>query len=181
MGRHGSPYDTACWLILWATLFDVLDGKVAKLTGTTSDFGMRLDTFADAVTFGLAPSVLIYAAFLSPQRLAPPLGWMACGAYFSAAIFRLARYNVQTSGRPSFGFTGLPTPASAMISVSLYLSTRDFPPPAWVIAAFMVLIGVAMVSPCATRLSRGLKGREKVAMLLLLAGMATGHGFFWGG
>jgi CDP-diacylglycerol--serine O-phosphatidyltransferase len=170
-----SPYDTACWLILWATLFDVLDGKIAKLTGTTSDFGMRLDTFADAVTFGLAPAVLIFCTFLSPARLAPPLGWIACGIYFSAAIFRLARYNVISSGEaPSFGFKGLPTPASAMIGVSLYLSTNDAPPSAWLIAIFVVLLGVVMVSPLTYPAFKGTYPREKRVIVVILAMMAVG-------
>src|SRR5262245_38867335 len=59
-------YAVACWLILWAAIGDVLDGKLAKVLKASSDFGMRLDTFADAVTFGLAPAVLIHAAFLRP-------------------------------------------------------------------------------------------------------------------
>ncbi len=179
MGRQeaflgaASPYDTACWLILWAALFDVLDGKVAKLTGTTSEFGMRLDTFADAVTFGLAPAVLIFCTFLSPQHLPPPLGWLACGAYFSAAVFRLARYNVQTSRSDQFGFTGLPTPAAAMIGVSLYLSTADGPLAPGIVASLMVLIGAVMVSPLRYPAFKGTYPLEKKVILGILVTMAA--------
>ncbi len=170
----GQPpaFDTACWLILWATIFDVLDGKVAKLTGSTSDFGMRLDTFADATTFGLAPAVLIFCTLLSPERLAAPLGWLACAAYFTAAIFRLARYNVLTGGEPSFGFVGLPTPAAALISVSLYLSTRDQPLPAPWVALLMLLIGVVMVSPLRYPAFKGLFPIERNIVMAILASMA---------
>ena len=167
-----TPYDTACWLIIWATLFDVLDGKLAKLTGTSSDFGMRLDTFADATTFGLAPAVLVYCAFLSPSQLAAPLGWIACGCYFTAAVFRLARYNVQTAGPPRFGFVGVPTPTAALISVSLYLSTRDANPPVWMVAGMMVLIAAVMVSPIRYPAFKGLLRREKILVVVVLGSMA---------
>src|SRR6185503_9068662 len=113
---------------------------IAKLTGTSSEFGMRLDTFADATTFGLAPAVLAYCAFLAPPGMMAPLGWVACGFYFTAAVFRLARYNVQSSSGHRFGFTGLPTPAAALIVVSLYLSTRQAAVPSWGVAALLALI-----------------------------------------
>jgi CDP-diacylglycerol--serine O-phosphatidyltransferase len=166
----GDPtsYDTACWLIIWAVIFDVLDGKVAKLTGTSSDFGMRLDTFADATTFGLAPAVLIFCTFLSPLRMIPPLGWIACGCYFTAAVFRLARYNVQTNAEPKFGFVGLPTPAAAIITVSMYLVVRDMQPVAWMVAALIVLLAFVMVSPIRYPSLKGLYSREKKLVLILL-------------
>ncbi|MES2201285.1 MAG: CDP-diacylglycerol--serine O-phosphatidyltransferase [candidate division FCPU426 bacterium] len=175
-----SPYNTACWLILWATLFDVLDGKLAKLTGTTSEFGMRLDTFADAVTFGLAPAVLIFCTFLSPSHLPSPLGWIACGVYFSAAVFRLARYNVQTAAEPVFGFIGLPTPAAALVGVSLYLSLGEASlVPAWAVACLMVLIGAAMVSPLRYPAFKGTYPLEKKVILGILLAMAAGT-VVWG-
>jgi CDP-diacylglycerol--serine O-phosphatidyltransferase len=167
-----TPYDTACWLIIWATLFDVLDGKVAKLTGTSSDFGMRLDTFADATTFGLAPAVLVFCAFLSPGQMAPPFGWIVCGCYFTAAVFRLARYNVQSAAAPQFGFTGVPTPTAALIVVSLYLSARDWAPPTWCVAALMVLIALVMVGPLRYPAFKGLYPREKKLVFAILMGMA---------
>jgi CDP-diacylglycerol--serine O-phosphatidyltransferase len=173
-----TPYDTACWLIIWATLFDVLDGKLAKLTGTSSEFGMRLDTFADATTFGLAPAVLIYCAFLSPSQMIQPMGWVACGCYFTSAVFRLARYNVLTTTGPQFGFVGVPTPTAALISVSLYLSHWDLGIPAWAVACGMVLIALAMVSPLRYPAFKGLYRVEKLLVLLLLACMALGTAFF---
>jgi CDP-diacylglycerol--serine O-phosphatidyltransferase len=166
----GEPtgFDIACWLILWATIFDVLDGKVAKLTGTSSDFGMRLDTFADATTFGLAPAILIFCTYLSPLRLIPPLGWIACGSYFTAAVFRLARYNVQSMAAPSFGFVGVPTPTAALISVSFYLSTHELNPPSWLAAALMILVALFMVSPVRYPALKGLFPIEKMLLMALL-------------
>lgn len=173
----GEPtaYDTACWLILWATIFDVVDGKVAKLTGTSSDFGMRLDTFADATTFGLAPAVLIFCTFLSPQRMMPPLGWIACGCYFTAAVFRLARYNVQSLAGPGFGFVGLPTPSAALILVSGYLVCSSFDAPwlARAVAGVTVLIALVMVSPIRYPALKGLYPLEKKLIFVLLISAAV--------
>lgn len=168
-----TPYDIACWLIIWATLFDVLDGKVAKLTGTSSDFGMRLDTFADATTFGLAPAVLVFCAFLSPSQVPAPLGWIACGCYFTSAVFRLARYNVQSAAAPQFGFVGVPTPTAALIAVSLYLSTRDASPAPWAVGGVMVLIAAVMVSPLRYPAFKGLYPVEKKVVLAIITAMAV--------
>ena len=166
----GREYEQACWLILWAAIFDVLDGKVAKLTGATSELGMRLDTFADATTFGLAPSLLLYCAFLRGPGMGG-LGWAAAGAYFLAASFRLARYNVQTKGPVRFGFTGLPTPAAAMMATTLFLSTRESPPKASLVAVLMVLLALVMVSPLRYPDFKGLKPRERNVVLALVSGL----------
>lgn len=161
---------TACWLILWASIGDVLDGKLAKLLDASSDFGMRLDTFADAVTFGLAPAVLLYAAFLRDAGGSPAVS-MAPAAFFLAACFRLARYNVQTQEVPRFGFVGVPTPTAALVMVSFYLSTRQAPlPPHWV-AAFSTLLAVAMVWPLRYPAFKGLRGREVAVVLGILFAM----------
>jgi CDP-diacylglycerol--serine O-phosphatidyltransferase len=158
---------TACWLILWATIGDVLDGKLAKLLKASSDFGMRLDTFADAVTFGLAPAVLVYAAFLHDASGAPAVA-LAPAAYFLAACFRLARYNVQTAAPPRFGFVGVPTPTAALVSTSLFLSTRLSPLPAAWVGALLILLAVAMVWPLRYPSFKGLRGREVALILTIL-------------
>ena len=160
-------YAVACWLILWATIFDVLDGKVAKLLHASSEFGLRLDTFADAVTFGLAPAVLIYAAFLRSSGLGAG-AVLAAGAYFMSAAFRLARYNVQTTAAPRFGFVGVPTPTAAIITTTLFLSVRMAPWPAERVAGLLGLLAIAMVSPLRYPALKGLKGRETVVVLLIL-------------
>lgn len=176
-GPQSLGFATACWLILWATIGDVLDGKLAKLLKASSDFGMRLDTFADAVTFGLAPAVLLYAAFLRDAGTSIYVA-LAPSAYFLAACFRLARYNVQTAGEPRFGFTGVPTPTAAIIASTLYLSTRNDPwPPSWV-AALTGLLAVAMVSPLRYPALKGLKPRETVFVIALLLGMLLASLFY---
>jgi phosphatidylserine synthase len=129
------------------------------------------------VTFGLAPAVLIFCTMTPPTLLPAPWGWVACGVYFSAAIFRLARYNVLSSGGPSFGFKGLPTPASAMICVSLYLSTRDLPPSPAATASFMALLGCVMVSSLSYPAFKGVYPREKKVIGVILGLMALGTVF----
>ncbi len=166
-------YQVACWLILWATILDVLDGKVAKLMHASSEFGLRLDTFADAVTFGLAPAVLIYCAFLQTAGLGSSAP-LAAGAYFMAAAFRLARYNVQTVGPVRFGFVGVPTPTAAIITTTLYLSTFNQPWPAERLAGLMGLLSIAMISPLRYPALKGLKGRETLVVLgIVIACLAT--------
>jgi CDP-diacylglycerol---serine O-phosphatidyltransferase len=160
-------FATACWLILWAVLGDVLDGKLAKLLKADSDFGMYLDTFADAVTFGMAPAVLLYAAFLRDSDGSPAVALAPLG-YFLAACFRLARYNVQTVGPPRFGFVGVPTPTAAMIVTCLYLSTNLTPLAPGLVAGLAGLVAVSMVSPLRYPALKGLRPRE---VLLCLSGL----------
>lgn len=177
-----SPRDpafaTACWLILWATLGDVLDGKLAKLLKASSDFGMYLDTFADAVTFGMAPAVLLYAAFLRDPGASPFVALAPLG-YFWAACFRLARYNVQTVGAPRFGFTGVPTPTAALIATSLYLSTNSAPLGTNVVAGLTGLVAVSMVSPLRYPAFKGMTPREVAFSLCGLLAMVWGTAV-WG-
>ena len=166
-GAESMDYQVACWLILWATIFDVLDGKVAKILHASSEFGLRLDTFADAVTFGLAPAVLIYATFLRSAGLGAT-GVFAAGAYFMAGAFRLARYNVLTTGPVRFGFVGIPTPTAAIITTTLFLSTRVAPWPPERVAALMGLLALLMVCPLRYPSLKGLKVREAVLVLGIL-------------
>ena len=171
-------FATACWLILWAVLGDVLDGKLAKLLKASSMFGMYLDTFADAVTFGMAPAVLLYAAFLRNSDGSPAVA-LAPLAYFGTACFRLARYNVQTVAQPRFGFVGVPTPTAALIVTSLYLSTSNSPLPVGVVAGLTLLVAITMVSPLRYPGFKGMKAREVALSLVILLGMVVAMAL-WG-
>jgi CDP-diacylglycerol--serine O-phosphatidyltransferase len=103
-------YLTAAWFILVASIFDALDGKVARLTGTTSKFGVEYDSLADLVAFGVAPGLLMYAWALKPFG---KLGWLAAFLYVVCGALRLARFNVQVTTVESKRFVGLPIPAAA--------------------------------------------------------------------
>jgi CDP-diacylglycerol--serine O-phosphatidyltransferase len=122
---------TAAIAILVAAVFDGLDGRVARMTGSTSTFGMELDSLCDMVAFGVAPGVLAYLWALTPYGR---YGWLAAFLYVAATALRLARFNAQaienTRAAARSGhhdFTGLPCPAAAgMIATSVMFSTHVF-------------------------------------------------------
>ncbi len=111
-------YYVAAWFILISAIFDVLDGKVARLTGTTSRFGVEYDSLADLVAFGVAPGLLMYSWALKPFG---KLGWLAAFLYVVCGALRLARFNVQVDTVESKRFLGLPIPASASMVASCVL------------------------------------------------------------
>ncbi len=111
-------YNIAAWFILLAAIFDGLDGKVARLTGTTSKFGVELDSLADVISFGVAPAVLLYDWALRPFG---KLGWLAAFLFVICGALRLARFNVQVTTVESRRFVGLPIPAAACIVATCVL------------------------------------------------------------
>lgn len=111
-------YNLAAWFILISAIFDGLDGKVARLTGTTSRFGVEYDSLADLVAFGVAPGLLMYAWALKPFG---KLGWLAAFLYVVCGALRLARFNVQVDTVESKRFVGLPIPAAAWMVASCVL------------------------------------------------------------
>jgi len=112
---HGQ-YDQAAPLIFWAILLDVLDGRIARLTGTTSEFGAELDSLADVVSFGVAPAVLVYSWGFSTV---PRVGWLVAFLYLVCGALRLARFNVQKTSVDGRYFVGLPIPAAAAAVAAL--------------------------------------------------------------
>jgi CDP-diacylglycerol--serine O-phosphatidyltransferase len=111
-------YDVAAWFILISAVFDTLDGKVARLTNTTSQFGVEYDSLADLVSFGVAPAVLMYTWALQPFG---KLGWLAAFLYVVCGALRLARFNVQVETVESKNFVGLPIPAAASMVAACVL------------------------------------------------------------
>lgn len=104
-------FDTAALLIGVAMLLDTLDGFFARLTNSSTDFGIQLDSLADVVSFGMAPAVLAFSWGLWPLRR---LGWAAGFIYVAAAAMRLARFNIQTAALTDKRyFVGMPSPAAA--------------------------------------------------------------------
>lgn len=111
-------YLHASWAILFAMLFDGLDGWVARLTHSTTRFGIELDSLSDLVAFGVAPAVLIYKWALQPFGR---FGWVTAFWFLACGALRLARYNVQMGSTESKAFTGMPIPAAATIMASLVI------------------------------------------------------------
>jgi len=106
---------TACWFIVLAGFLDALDGKVARLSGTTSQFGVELDSLADFLSFGVAPAVLVYSIKLNTLG---KWGWMISIVFIMAASYRLARFNLLADTEEKKDFLGLPVPVAAFALVS---------------------------------------------------------------
>jgi CDP-diacylglycerol--serine O-phosphatidyltransferase len=109
-------FDTAPLFIGVAIVLDMLDGRIARLTGTSSDFGVEFDSLADVISFGVAPAMLSFAWALQPLGR---LGWAAGFLFVAAAAMRLARFNIQSAGGGDKRyFVGMPSPAAAAIPAS---------------------------------------------------------------
>jgi CDP-diacylglycerol--serine O-phosphatidyltransferase len=138
--RAMAHFDSASRAIGWAVLFDALDGRIARLTKTTTEIGIQLDSIADVVTFGIAPAVLVYAwGYGAVFQHAVPLtawddqlhklGWFLSFMFLICGALRLARFNVQATrphtlaeGTAKVGkknFVGLPIPAAAGLLASI--------------------------------------------------------------
>jgi CDP-diacylglycerol--serine O-phosphatidyltransferase len=175
----------AGWFIVLAGILDMLDGRVARLSGTGTRFGAELDSLVDVISFGVAPALLIYFLdFSSAGRFA----WILCYIYVTAVALRLARFNVLSAGKPSTGwFTGLPSPSAGMTLAVYYpFSQTD-----WYRASIayldlqhqglvvlMLLLAVLMVSnvkypkfpPIGVRSAKGIFGLV-VHLTILLGGI----------
>jgi CDP-diacylglycerol--serine O-phosphatidyltransferase len=142
----GGRFETAGVCILVAGILDSLDGRIARMTGTESEFGREFDSLADVVTFGVAPAVVAYLWGLIEMRRA---GWLVPLFFLVATATRLARFNVQAARCDSRWFVGLPCPAAAGAVASFLLVAPD---PDWrpwligLVAGGLVGLGVLMVS-----------------------------------
>ena len=137
--RFHDCFAWGCWLIFAANIFDALDGRLARMTKTTSPFGAMLDSLADMLTFGAAPALLIKFLFESERLLAeqtfkPKAVTLFCFLYVCCAALRLARFTVDTEDDPDSHdfFKGLPSPAAAGFVASgilfvLYLGRPEAP------------------------------------------------------
>jgi CDP-diacylglycerol--serine O-phosphatidyltransferase len=100
----------ASWAILAAAVFDMLDGRIARMARATSRFGVEYDSLSDLLSFGMAPAILLYQSALEPFGR---LGWLAAFLYVACGALRLARFNVTTEDQPKGYFQGLPIPGAA--------------------------------------------------------------------
>ncbi|HYB94322.1 MAG TPA: CDP-diacylglycerol--serine O-phosphatidyltransferase [Vicinamibacterales bacterium] len=165
---------TAAPFIGIAVVLDMLDGRIARMTGTTSDFGVQLDSLADLISFGMAPAVLAFQWGLLPLGR---IGWAVGFMYLTAAALRLARFNIQVNPDKRY-FIGLPSPAAAGLVASTVfyfpagLQTR---PIAWLGTVMLMVPAVLMVSSIRfqsfktfdLRIRRGWRG-----LFLVAAGIA---------
>lgn len=168
-GRH----DLAALGIVLAGVSDGIDGRVARLAGSTSRFGTEYDSIADTVSFGVAPAMLAFAAG-NLQILGRP-GWVMAFLFTVCAALRLARFNV-SSGRYKGRFEGLPSPAAAgMVAATQWFVSflRDtgvvaVDVPEIVVALGVVMLGLLMVSPIPYRNGKELDLRHSYGTLVLV-------------
>jgi CDP-diacylglycerol--serine O-phosphatidyltransferase len=152
--HSGDPFDRAAKAIGLAMVFDALDGRVARLTGTNTEFGVQFDSLADVVTFGIAPSLLAVTwgvrnlpgldSTQGIQQIAH-LGWWFCLAFAVCCAWRLARFNVQgmAPGGSKY-FVGMPTPAAAgMIAATVHAFKEPIQDWRWSIAWIALVLALA--------------------------------------
>jgi CDP-diacylglycerol---serine O-phosphatidyltransferase len=133
--------------IIVAMLWDALDGRVARLTNTQSDFGAQYDSLADLVSFGVAPALLVYEWSLSDLGR---IGWLAAFIFLACAALRLARFNTQVGTSSKRYFQGLPSPAAAgVIASMIWLKFWKFEYFDFGIVSLSYYVGVGITIFCA--------------------------------
>jgi CDP-diacylglycerol--serine O-phosphatidyltransferase len=165
-------FATAAPFIGAAIVLDMLDGRIARLTGATSDFGVEFDSLADVISFGVAPSILAFAWGLHPLGR---LGWAAAFIFAAAAAVRLARFNIQT-GTPHDKryFVGMPSPAAAGVpaaTVFAYPAGFNTYAEALPVLAMVIVPALLMVSTIRFRSFKtfDLQARRSYPVLVLFA------------
>lgn len=161
----------AAYAIVVASIFDLMDGRLARLTRSTSKFGAEYDSLCDLVSFGVAPALTLYLWALQPFGR---LGWLACCLYATCGALRLARFNVQAGVIEKAYFQGLPIPMAAGIVASSILAFQDLEiDPAGSIWLLMMtfLLAFVMVSTFRYRSFKDLDLKERLPFKYLILGV----------
>ncbi len=162
-------FEVAAIAIFVAMIMDGLDGRVARLTGTESEFGAQYDSLSDMMCFGVTPALVVYSWGL---RYLGKFGWLAAFFYVAATALRLARFNIQTDKR---FFIGLPCPAAAGLIAGMVWVGTDFAIPGKRIsevAAIMTIIAAAlMVSNVRYSSFKKLDFKEHVPFMAVLSAL----------
>lgn len=126
--RFDRLLEASCWLILLAGVLDALDGRIARMTDSFSDFGAQLDSFADAITFGVAPAMIAKVLLEHEDLLHPRIHFLAAASFSLMAVLRLARFNLDNEhdDEAHKEFLGLPSPAAAGSVITLVLIYLSF-------------------------------------------------------
>ncbi|KAA9130794.1 CDP-diacylglycerol--serine O-phosphatidyltransferase [Marinihelvus fidelis] len=170
-------YEAAAIAIGIAGVLDGLDGRVARLTNTQSEFGVQFDSLSDMISFGLAPAMLAFNWSLqSLGHLGPmagKLGWLAAFVYIACAALRLARFNAQAGKQDKTYFQGLASPAAALtLAVTIWFFVDngiDGEQVSWLIWFATVTLGLLMFSSVRYFSFKSMGGSEKVPMAWIFA------------
>ena len=136
-------FDTAAWAILFAALMDGLDGKVARLTGSASQFGVEYDSLADVVSFGAAAAILAWSWQLHAFNR---MGMAVSFLFLGCAALRLARFNVSVGTTSKKFFTGLPSPASGC-TMAAFVLFSPYIPASMLNAVPYITLGLSIITP----------------------------------
>lgn len=164
-------FRTAAPFIGVAIVLDMLDGRVARMTGTSSAFGIEFDSLADVISFGVAPAILSFAWGLQPLGR---VGWAAGFLFVAAAAVRLARFNIQAGSHDKRYFVGMPSPAAAGVpaaTVFAYPQGFQTSPEALPVLAMVIVPALLMVSTIRFRSFKtlDLQSRRSYPVLFLFA------------
>jgi CDP-diacylglycerol--serine O-phosphatidyltransferase len=184
-------FEFAGWLIVLAAIADMIDGRVARFTATGTAFGEELDSLVDAISFGVAPAMIMYFLYFVHEG---PWSWVLSFIYIVGAICRLARFNIEQAGTAKTHFHGLPSPTAGITLATYYAFTQTVFFQTWFSRVsvprlaewMMILLAVLMVSsviyPVVPRVGlRTWSGRIAMALtvvVLLLALMWPEYVFF---
>lgn len=166
-------YLFAAYAIVVAAVFDQLDGRLARLTRSTSKFGAEYDSLCDLVSFGMAPGVLLFLWALQPFGR---LGWVACFLFVACGALRLARFNVQAHVVEKNYFQGLPIPMAAGIVASSVLAFQELelePTGNYGLLAMTILLALVMVSNFRFRSFKDLDLKERLPFRYLILGLGV--------
>lgn len=164
-------YESAAVFILVAALLDALDGRVARLTGTSSEFGLQLDSIADVISFGVAPAL---AAFSWSLNSYGRLGWAVSFLFVICGAMRLARFNIQRTVPDRRFFVGMPIPAAAFIIATIIFVHPEPPSEAGepllggMLLTLVLLLSLLMVSKMRYRSFKDLDLRARRSPRYLL-------------
>lgn len=164
-------FTIAAYAVVAAAVFDLLDGRVARLTHSTSLFGQEYDSLSDVISFGVAPGVLMFLWALQPFGR---VGWLAAFLYVACGALRLARFNVQAKLVEKKDFTGLPIPMAAGIISGSVLAFQELELQGarnWGLLAMTFLLAFVMVSNFRYRSFKDLDFRERVPFRYLVVGV----------
>jgi CDP-diacylglycerol--serine O-phosphatidyltransferase len=160
-------FELAAIMIFSAALVDGLDGRIARLTRSTSDFGIEFDSLADIISFGIAPSFLAYLWGLAPLKR---IGWLVAFLYVVSVAMRLARFNLQRAFADKRYFIGMPAPASAItISSCVFFFTARITEraPAILLASLTLLLSVLVISKMRYRSFKDIDLRSRKSYLYI--------------
>jgi CDP-diacylglycerol--serine O-phosphatidyltransferase len=164
-------FATAAPFIGFAIVLDMLDGRIARLTGTTSAFGLEFDSLADVISFGVAPAIMAFTWGLQPLGR---LGWAVGFLFVAAAAVRLARFNIQSGSVDKRYFVGMPSPAAAGIPAATVYAwpwgVQTYPE-ALLVLAMVIVPALLMVSTIRFRSFKSfdLQARRSYPVLILVA------------